>query len=388
MQFIKTYQPQYYEKFTCTGTECKNNCCHHWGINIDKCAYDKYMNLDEESKKDFDENIAFFENDKDKPFFKLQPNGNCSFLNDEGLCRIQIKFGHDFLSETCRKYPRIACNVGGGPEYFLELSCEVAANLILFDKGYMNFIEIDVPSDVYYTTALNFNYVFNPEKYTKSTDGYTIFWKLRVTSMSILQNRNYTIRFRMLLLCMFIQEAADLFEARKDNDVITLSDIYLARFEQKYYDELASKMPQGIEREYNIILDVLKEMHDKFKTSRQMYNTAKEGLGIDADFWEIPEDFHETFNDSYNKHLAANEAIFENYLVHRVLSEAFPFNYKNKDNITTNFVDLLAKFNMVEFLVTGICNYYNGVDNNKIADCISIFTRGYEHSREKYLEIE
>jgi len=385
MKEVKVYQPKYYKKFSCTGSECKNNCCHHWRIAIDKVTYEKYINLGDEEKEEIINNLIITDEDKKNIFIKLDSNGNCSFLNERGLCSLQLKLGHKYLSNVCRSYPRIVNIIGGSMERFLELSCEAAAKLIISDKDYMNFEELIIDSDTIEADGALHNHEMKIEYYSKLSNASDIFWKMRVASVAVLQSRKYKIRLRMLILCLFIQEAADLFTAGRDFEVIVLADNYMSRLDKNYYDELSASIPNGTDREFNIVLDILKEMF----TSKVLFKPTLEkvfnGFDINIENPALPDDFSEKFTKYYDMYFSDKEYIFENYLVHRVLSEGFPFNYNNSSDVMNNYVDLLNKFNIVEFLLTGICRSRMKFDIRAIIDCISLFTRGYEHANKKYL---
>ena len=389
MSLIKVYQPKYYKSFSCTGSQCKNNCCHDWQIEIDKITYDKYMSLDEETKNEFDKKLRIVKNQQHAACILMNSDKTCSFLDKKGLCTIQLRFGHDYLSETCRTYPRVFCLVGGSPECFLELSCEVAARLILFDKDYMNFEEKIVEKDDFVHEGFTFNFNLDGSRYSKNEKAMDIFWKLRVANIAILQTRRYTVRFRMLILCLFMQEAAELFKAGNDTNVILLADNYINRLDTGYYNDLAAEMPHGAGRETDIVLDILREMCTKrFSPMLPFILKAKEAFDMDANLWTAPEDFDEKYTRYYDMYFADKEYIFENYLVHRVLIGGFPFNYKTKTDVLSNYVDMLAKYNIVEFLFTGICRSCMKFDKRQIIDCISLFTRGYDHMRGGYLKAE
>jgi len=388
MDKVKSYQPQYYKNFTCTGSECKYNCCRFgWRIDIDKSTYDKYMALDEEIKKDIIENLEPVDGGKKGARPVLDSNGDCNFLNERGLCSLQLKLGFQYLSEVCWYYPRIFCQVGGSLERFLELSCEEAAKLILFDKGYMNFEELDLEPDPYNPGELKFNFHMNTDKYTKSPNAINIFWKLRVTTVAILQSRQYKVRFRMLILCLFMQEINDLFAAGRDEEVPFCADDYMKRLDNNYYNELAAEMPYGAERDFKVILDILKDMYSSRVASLvNIVNQALNGFDIKADGKLVNQNITDNFSKYYEMYFADKEYIFENYLLHRVLSEGFPFNYRGEADVINNYVDLLAKFNLIEFLFVGICRSCMKFDKRRIIDCISIFTRSYEHSSTKFLK--
>jgi len=185
---------------------------------------------------------------------------------------------------------------------------------------------------------------------------------------------------------MFIQEVTDLFSAGQDLKVIDLSEEYLEKLDQKHFDELSVSMPYGADHEFDIVLDVLKDMHGKLELFKPYIELATGAFNIKPDNWTVPDGIDEKFSKYYEMYLVKNEHILENYLMHRVLSEGFPFNYKNESDIMSNYVDLFAKYNLIEFVLTGICRHYMKFDKRRIVDCVSLFTRGYEHSRTKYFQ--
>ena len=92
--------------FACDGNYCKSRCCRNWVIEIDRATIAKYRNLKYlELKKELDKKINYSAERK-KHRFILNDDGNCPFLGKDYLCRIQKKFGEDFLSNVCATYPR------------------------------------------------------------------------------------------------------------------------------------------------------------------------------------------------------------------------------------------------------------------------------------------
>lgn len=58
-------------------------------------------------------------------------NRRCPMWRNDGLCRIHAELGEDALCTTCREFPRLTHDYGNFIERQLELSCPVAAKLIL-----------------------------------------------------------------------------------------------------------------------------------------------------------------------------------------------------------------------------------------------------------------
>jgi len=83
---VKGYQPEYFKKFICTGSDCSSNCCgHNWQIRIDKNTYNKYMNLEGDEKNDIIGKIKVY---SEEPFIAnmvMNKDGYCSFLNERSL---------------------------------------------------------------------------------------------------------------------------------------------------------------------------------------------------------------------------------------------------------------------------------------------------------------
>ncbi|MFP3632204.1 flagellin lysine-N-methylase, partial [Burkholderia sp. SIMBA_045] len=71
--------------------------------------------------------------------FVMKSDLSCPFLNEEKLCSIQLKLGEDFLSHTCKTYPRVTQTVDDVVELSATLSCPEAARLALLNPNKMQF---------------------------------------------------------------------------------------------------------------------------------------------------------------------------------------------------------------------------------------------------------
>ena len=149
-----------YEDFKCIGNKCKDNCCHGWGINIDKNTYKRYRNIkDKELLRYIKDGVEINKNSNNKynyAIIKNDKNGECPFLNQDGLCSVYSSLGEDYLSYTCTTYPRIINRVGDVREFSIALSCPEVARLLLFDEKKLEFyqaeemINTDTPANVIY----------------------------------------------------------------------------------------------------------------------------------------------------------------------------------------------------------------------------------------------
>lgn len=126
------YVPDYYEKFRCIGSKCRDNCCIGWEIDIDKASLEKYMTLDGALGDELRANITRSEDGSD--CFALAENDRCPFLNENNLCRLILAGGEEMLCEICSLHPRFREWFGDRCEMGIGLCCEEAARIIIEDN--------------------------------------------------------------------------------------------------------------------------------------------------------------------------------------------------------------------------------------------------------------
>ena len=137
-------------RFRCLAGDCEATCCGGWGIAVEPSANRRLKLL---AKGDLalgqllERGIELTPDGPDHARLRFLPSGDCSMLDDAGLCSIQAKFGHAALFDVCAAYPRYANEVDGELELFGTLSCpEVARLALLADDGFdVVTVELDEP---------------------------------------------------------------------------------------------------------------------------------------------------------------------------------------------------------------------------------------------------
>ena len=135
---MKIYAPKYYNEFKCIADKCMHSCCIGWEIYIDAHTMKKYRSLDSTYASEI---IASFEGD-DEPRFRMCADGRCPHLDANGLCKIIIDSGEEYLSDICREHPRFYNESARGLEVGLGMACEEAARIILSSDGYRDFVVV------------------------------------------------------------------------------------------------------------------------------------------------------------------------------------------------------------------------------------------------------
>ena len=125
---MKLFKPAYFDDFRCIADKCPDSCCKEWDVQVDDAAAEFYRQLPGALGDRLRQVLAL---DDDGDTVMIIENGRCPMWRQDGLCRIQAEFGHDALCKTCREFPRLTHDYGDFIERGLELSCPVAAQMIL-----------------------------------------------------------------------------------------------------------------------------------------------------------------------------------------------------------------------------------------------------------------
>ncbi len=116
------FVPEYYNSFKCIADKCRRSCCIDWEICIDGRTLDKYKKIPE---------IMKTVEEGDSACFRLNADGRCPHLNENGLCGIIISHGEEYLCDICKNHPRFINEVGDGRiEIGLGIVCEEACRII------------------------------------------------------------------------------------------------------------------------------------------------------------------------------------------------------------------------------------------------------------------
>ena len=135
---MKLYAPKYYKKFKCIADKCRHSCCVGWEIDIDADTFEKYSACSHGYSAQIKETIEVDET----PHFCLSEGERCPHLREDGLCKIILQAGEDFLCDICREHPRFYNDAPRGKEVGLGLCCEEACRIILCSDDYDQIVPI------------------------------------------------------------------------------------------------------------------------------------------------------------------------------------------------------------------------------------------------------
>ena len=188
---MKVYRPNYVGAFKCDGKACDSRCCRDWRIMIDEETREKYLRLPAAAREEIFRHV-----DESGQAFQMQSSGACPFLNENFLCKLQLKHGEDFLTAVCQSFPRVTYKLGAEVySQAMTLTCPVAAILILLR---------DEPIDFEVVDELRARQVFDfTERLSMPAEEFINYQQ---AAIRILQRRDLTINQRLKKLCEFFGE--------------------------------------------------------------------------------------------------------------------------------------------------------------------------------------
>lgn len=238
---MKIFRPTYVGKFRCDGRVCNSRCCRDWRILVDEEARKKYLRLPA-----FEREKIFQHVDESAQVFKLQNSGACPFLDENFLCKLQLKHGEDYLPSICQSFPRVTYKLD--EEIFLQsmtLTCPVAAILILL-RG--------EPIDFEIVEELKARQAFD---LTKRITEVEKFLSRQQAAIKILQRRELSINRRLEKLCEFFSEkySADFDE---ENHTAALVEIFGQIYDAEFTDAKKFQLAETYRANRKNILDQLR----------------------------------------------------------------------------------------------------------------------------------
>lgn len=140
--------PSYYEPFHCLAEACRDNCCRTgWEIVVDQDTMDVYRSLPQPQR---DRILSGIGQDQEGDWCILPREGQCPFLNEQGLCSLVLELGEDAIGDICALHPRYREWFPGRMEIGVGLCCEEAARLILSDPApaeFVTYLTDGIPDD-------------------------------------------------------------------------------------------------------------------------------------------------------------------------------------------------------------------------------------------------
>ena len=348
-----------YDKFKCIADKCKFTCCKGWDINVDTNTYNKWKEKDELNY--LLDNVRFIKSNGEKSYLiKKETKGACPLLNEEGLCNIVINHGEEYLSSTCKSFPRIENAFEDVKELTLSCSCPEVVNII---SNMKEKIYIESDKSLSYIEDLG-------------------CLKIREALVNILQIEDISIENKLIIcydMLLNILDSEDLdYEA-----LIELLDNYKSN---KYIKEELNKY-KDYEKKNNI--KDLKEINSLFIDIIENYRNVplfKEAL---KDIYKFAEEINieKLFNNwrEVKDLFKEYDPLMENCIVSKVLSSCIS---DDLEEIIISFEIIILEYLFIRHAVfLRYCiNEKENINIQGVKDYIVIFSRIIENNCDAVIE--
>lgn len=370
---VNMFMPKYMLTFKCIGSECVDTCCAGWDINIDEDTYKKYTNCTGDLKDLVQGKFRENKNNEDyfnKGFMILKEENKCPFLNESLLCDIHGGIGEENLCITCKRFPRVYNIVDNIYEKSALPSCIEVCNLAFLNKDKMEFIECEEEID---ESAVEIRRIIDTEAFEGTDSLLQYFWDIRVNSINIMQNRDFSIEERLSILKSFYNEIEGLYNEEDFDSIEELLEDYSegkVDFEDlknlnltesnNFYLSLLNE-----ELINNIRSIRLKQCVNQYKTSISKINNITKYINEETNLVE------EIKKYSY---------IFENYLVNQIFKDLIPFNKGESLNLSINI--LINSYRIIKAYIIGIAlNSEDKINEKEIIRVIQSLSKDIEHNK-------
>lgn len=385
----KTRTPAYLREFRCIGSPCEDNCCIGWDVDFDRKSYRKYAQVkDGELEKLFRTcvrpNPDAFSDEVDFASVKLRKNKVCPFLNDEHLCKIQMRFGEGYLSNVCATYPRYTNIIDGVYEHSATVSCPEAARLILRNRDGLSFIEGEESA----RGPMILNYDVNTRDKSAPLRVKHLL-ELREFSISLLQNRKIPLWERILLMGEFYEGLRHDKAVKSKDDIRSRIEEYKKKLEKGNLKPRIASLPADPAGQLALLTEITDSLNvfTEIDSKRYIAFTREFLNGIRPDgtnsIDEVGRRLAQAYREHYEPFIKDHEYLIENYLVNFIFKDLFPASEGN--NAFDAYMMLVIRYALIKQHLIGIAAYRNGLTEDTVVGFIQAFSKTVEHHK-TYLE--
>lgn len=381
-------QPEYVKKFACDGQNCEDNCCKGlWNIYVDEEHYKKVRKVNDKDLKDKIQ--KYIRRNRSNPtketYGKIHQDRElrqCIFLTEDNLCDMQMKLGADYLCNVCMIYPRYMNLIDGKYERSLTMACPLAAKEALLNPEPMAFEQFEESQET--RTIIN-NPRFDAEGHLFLNKPQRYFWDIRIFSLSLLQNRDYDLGERLIILGIVYKKIEELHEEERIQDLPCMLEDMANMIEAGDFREQLDKITPNIQ----IQMQLAKEMTDRkvaqgLISDRYLECLKETLLGIGYIEGEKFENILEKYDNNYKEYLAPyleeKEYILENYLVNEYFKEMMPFG--TFKTMWDSYIFLCVLYSMVKLHLIGIAGCHKELNDNLTLKLIQSFSKEVLHNNQ------
>lgn len=385
---LNIIEPNYFKEFHCIGGECRNNCCHDWAITVNKKEYINTKNA--KKSKELQEicDHAFKRLKKsDNPGIyaemRLKEDGNCQFLDNDGLCMLQKECGYNILSLTCKQFPRKNFQYMTSAEQYLSTGCEEVVRLLM---NMPDGIELTCDGEINHNKFMNPAFLIsNPEDMSKYP--YKYYWDIKTLIITIMKNRSYSVEDRLILLGIAFKHIDELVKTDSGDKIASYVDGLIAACsaDSSMLEEISNIESKTHINALNFANIFFKLSNQTSSLSENLFTKIKTAYGIVYTFGSKGELDIKMDGNLVDKQLnflfnilAGREYILENLILNSMLFLNLPFTDTSL-SFWDSYIFICISYSIMMFFAAG--NLTENSDDKDFIDAIAVFSRCLFHSR-------
>lgn len=383
-RLCRTLQPSYMKNFHCIGGACEHTCCSGWHIVVDQRSYERYMRIkDGELGELLAKSIIKNPAEKLKPQsyaqIHLDQGGLCPLLNEKKLCRLQAELGEKYLCNVCSTYPRIANSIDDMLERSLTLSCPEAARLALLNEDYMEFDEgqeDESARNIIQTT-------FSSQHQYWVDKPQSLFWQIRNFAIGLLQNREYPVWKRMVILGLCFENI----QRQIDNhvgpsEISATIAAYDTHVHNGVYKDSMKEVPLNVMFKLRLVSEFF---FDRLRMGRtdDLFGGSFHSLlqylsSLDASTeQELTTSYLQANERYYQPFMDKHEYILENFLINYIFQSLFPI---SSMSFFQTYMQAAILFSIVNTMLVGLCLNSQDLTKEMFVDIIRVVSHNILHS--------
>lgn len=368
--------PSYYNQFKCIGSDCEDTCCAGWKVSVDKQSFNNYRKITSGPlAKELKQNISREQktpSDLNYAKIKMDENGACTLLREDGLCKIQSALAESYLCYTCATYPRHVNTIDERLEKSLVVSCPEAARLILLTPNGIDFIVEEQE-----VTSITRN--------IKSDE----FWSIRMFAIELLQTRGPSIEERLIVLGLFSEKLESTNKNIWQQELPKLIERYRQFISSTEQLALLTDLPDNISFQLDLVRKLLQGRIANGLSSQRFLDCTNDlvsGLQMgDGQNVELTVNLYKDSYETYYKPFMHERAyILENYLVNFLFKNTFP---QSTAKLFNQYVNMVIHFILIKLHLIGMANTHKGLTEDLIIKCIQSFSKTFEHNSHFFINV-
>ncbi|MCM1525341.1 MAG: flagellin lysine-N-methylase [Ruminococcus sp.] len=368
VQYIR--QPQYYKDFQCTGDKCPVNCCYGWNIGWSKEEYEKLTNAQmPDSLRKIIEQSFILACDTIKDTFdyqiKFSEKGKCPLLTENGLCSIQKELGADYLSCTCRTYPRKNYLSGDAVIRTCECSCNCVIKIICSDENSMeleNITKNQINKNTKFSLSENWEEqdYFNHPALKYDRELFEFFY-------AILSDRSRSIETSIVLAAVAARKVDEFVKKGSADRIPEIIKALRPRLDDPAQTEKLENAKPNISLKANIAAALLKII----KGSDIYQYVFENGVPSEEKFNEGTAKWNEVYRD--------RPFVMRNIALNLFISQRMPFRDKTL-TLFENFCYLAAEMSVIKFLAAAVFAHFDKANEEMFEVAVSHIDRSFTHN--------